>query len=343
MLSPLSRVLLSLLTLPLAFLANGAFAATPNVLIFTATTGFRHDSIPVAVEALQQQAERANVNWTHTEDSSHFNDGALEAYDGVVFLSASGEVFNDQQKAAFQSWLNKGGNFVGIHSATDCLLKTDFYRREIGAYFDYHPDIQEASVNVIDPGHPSTDHLPRPWIVRDEWYNFKSDPRDVGAVVILSADENSYEDNGPRNPAQGTPHPTAWFQERGAGVEEGQTAGRSFYTSLGHLNETWQDETFMTHVLGGLSWALQSNTTRAFNASGVVGAIGDPSDTTASGDSTSQTESETETSLTEVANPSSDTTTTDDGAESSAAHSTVSAAVGLFTILNALHLVHREL
>lgn len=24
-------------------------------------------------------------------------------------------------------------------------------------------------------------------------YNFKSDPRDVGAVVILSADENSYE------------------------------------------------------------------------------------------------------------------------------------------------------
>lgn len=91
MLSPLSRVLLSLLTLPLAFLANGAFAATPNVLIFTATTGFRHDSIPVAVEALQQQAERANVNWTHTEDSSHFNDGALEAYDGVVFLSASGE------------------------------------------------------------------------------------------------------------------------------------------------------------------------------------------------------------------------------------------------------------
>lgn len=117
----------------------------------------------------------------------------------------------------------------------------------------------------------------------------------------------------------------------------------------------------MTHVLGGLSWALQSNTTRAFNASGVVGAIGDPSDTTASGDSTSQTESETETSLTEVANPSSDTTTTDDGAErsvlahstrmkplmvilcSSAAHSTVSAAVGLFTILNALHLVHREL
>jgi len=33
---------------------------------------------------------------------------------------------------------------------------------------------------------------------------------------------------------------SAWFQERGAGVETGGVAGRSFYTSLGHLNETWR-------------------------------------------------------------------------------------------------------
>ena len=33
----------------------------------------------------------------------------------------------------------------------------------------------------------------------------------------------------------------AWYQERGAGVQtvKGGVAGRSFYTSLGHLNETW--------------------------------------------------------------------------------------------------------
>ena len=32
----------------------------------------------------------------------------------------------------------------------------------------------------------------------------------------------------------------AWYQERGAGVQSGGTAGRSFYTSLGHLNEIWE-------------------------------------------------------------------------------------------------------
>lgn len=80
-----------------------------------------------------------------------------------------------------------------------------------------------------------------------------SDPRNVGAVVILSADESSYvgklvcflyililsffSDTGTRK-NQGLPHPTAWYQEHGAGSSG--TAGRSFYTSLGHKNETWQ-------------------------------------------------------------------------------------------------------
>ena len=61
-------------------------------------------------------------------------------------------------------------------------------------------------------------------------YNFKSDPRDVGAIVILSANESSYNgayfpicfheavtaewpnlavaDPGPRTFNQGSPHPT---------------------------------------------------------------------------------------------------------------------------------------
>jgi len=92
--------------------------------------------------------------------------------------------------------------------------------------------------------------------------------------LVLSANESSYSDPGPRLFDQGTPHPIAWYQEHGAGVENGGTAGRSFYTSLGHLNQTWQDNLFIAHVVGGISWALQSNTTRAFNPNGQVGNSG---------------------------------------------------------------------
>jgi len=127
------------------------------------------------------------------------------------------------------------------------------------------------TVDVVVASHPSTSMLPAQWHVQDEMYNFKSDPRSLGAVVVLSANESSYSDSGPRLFDQGTPHPTAWYQEHGAGIQNGGTAGRSFYTSLGHLSETWQNDRFLAHVLGGISWALQSNTTRAFNSSGQVG------------------------------------------------------------------------
>lgn len=163
---------------------------------------------------------------------------------------------------------------MGVHSASDSLVNTTFYGQELGAYFDYHPALQNATVDVLDASHPSTSMLPTEWHIQEEMYNFKSDPRALGAVVLLAANESSYVDTGIRKFNQGTPHPSAWFQEHGAGVQSGHTAGRSFYTSLGHLNETWQDPLFMSHVTGGLTWALQANTTRVFNSSAQVGNSG---------------------------------------------------------------------
>ncbi|KAI3613661.1 crp fnr family transcriptional regulator [Moniliophthora roreri] len=194
-------------------------------------------------------------------------------------------------KAAFQKYLNLGGNFAGIHYATGCLENDTFYEKAIGAYFDYHPPgVLNATVNVVNQSHPSTSMLPAQWKIQDEMYNFKSDPRDIGATVILSADESSYTgagllthirsnnvtdlriDDGERKYDQGEPHPTAWYQERIAAVESGGTPGRSFCTSLGHSTETWHDDLFMAHVLGGIQWASLSNTMRAFNPSASVGA-----------------------------------------------------------------------
>ncbi|KAK0193674.1 glycosyl-hydrolase [Armillaria mellea] len=258
-----------------------AFGETARALVYTATAGFRHDSIPTALQALQARGSAVNLDFQNTEDKSVFTDQGMEGYDVVIFLSTTGEVLDDTGKTAFQNYLNNGGNFVGIHSASDTLNTTAFYGKELGAYFDYHPELQNATIVVLDASHPSTENLPTDWLVRDEMYNFKSDPRSVGAIVILTVDESSYTDDGARRFNQGEPHPIAWYQEHGAGVVSGGTAGRSFYTSLGHLNETWKDELFMNHILGGIQWTLQANTTRAstFSASGTAsGVVSTPSD-----------------------------------------------------------------
>ncbi|KAN0120957.1 class I glutamine amidotransferase, partial [Russula decolorans] len=241
-------------------------------LIYSATADYRHDSIPVARDALTASGQSINVQFDATEDETQFTDAGLASYDVLVFLMNTGEAVLDATgKGALQRYFDLGGNFVAIHSASDCLRNTTFYGREVGAFFDSHPALQNATVDVVDASHPSTSMLPAEWLVQDEMYDFKSDSRSLGAVVVLSANESSYSDPGPHQFDQGTPHPIAWYQEHGAGSENGTTAGRSFYTSLGHLNETWQDNLFLAHVAGGISWALKSNTTRAFNSSGQVG------------------------------------------------------------------------
>jgi hypothetical protein len=97
-------------------------------------------------------------------------------------------VLDESGKRAFQNYLNKGGNFIGVHSASDCLRATEFFGKEIGAWFDYHPELSDAVcspsssqprtlapilpptqiVNVVDNSHPSTSMLPAQWNVRDE-------------------------------------------------------------------------------------------------------------------------------------------------------------------------------
>ncbi|KAI0032534.1 ThuA-like domain-containing protein [Vararia minispora EC-137] len=235
---------------------------------------FVHDSIPAATDALISRGSAVGIRFDSRQDASIFTDAGLDQYDGLVFLMNVGEaVLDDNGKAALQRYLDKGRTFIAIHSASDALRGTAFYGEEVGAFFDYHPELQNATVDVIDSSHPSTSMLPAQWHVQDEMYNFKSNPRSIGAVVLLSANESSYTDPGPRKFSQGSPHPTAWYQEHGAGVSPNGIAGRSFYTSLGHLSETWQDELFIGHVMGGIQWALATTTTTTNTASLASGTI----------------------------------------------------------------------
>jgi len=246
---------------------------TAKVLIFSRTVDFRHDSIPTAINALKQQGQSHNIQFDNTEDQTLFTDSNLSQYDGILFLSNTGEVLDNPGIEAFQNWVNSGGNFIGVHSASDSLRNNTFFQNELGAHFRDHANLQNATITVVNSSHPSTSMLPQQWAVQDEMYHFKSDPRSVGAVVLLSADTSTFNDQTATDPEEGSPSPKAWYQEHGAGATTGTSRliGRSFYTSLGHLNETWEDSTFMAHVMGGITWALASNSTRAFNASASVG------------------------------------------------------------------------
>jgi type 1 glutamine amidotransferase len=213
------------------------------VLVFTRTLGFRHDSIPTAVAALQRVAVERGWSLQATEDATTFADGTLGAVDVLVFLSTSGDVLDADQQAAFERFVRSGKGFAGIHAAADTAYDWPFYGTVLGAYFRAHPAIQPATVVVERPGHPATSMLPPHWTRTDEWYAFRENPR-PNVEVLLTLDPTTY---APGADGMGSDHPLAWCHE----IE----GARAFYTALGHTHESWSDPLFLEHVAAGIEWA----------------------------------------------------------------------------------------
>jgi len=209
-----------------------------GVLVFSKTSGFRHASIPVAVAALKTIGAEHGLEVDATEDAAIFADATLARYRVVLFLNTTGTLLDSEQKSAFQRYVRAGGGFVGVHSASDTEYGWAWYGRLVGAYFAGHPPVQDAAIAIEDRKHPSTRLLPQPWVRRDEWYNFRSNPR--GAVHVLATlDELTYSGG-----TMGRDHPIAWCQDF-----EG---GRSWYTAMGHTEESYRDPLFLNHLLGGI-------------------------------------------------------------------------------------------
>jgi uncharacterized protein len=212
-----------------------------RVLVYTRTTGYRHDSIPAAVAALRTASAPAGgaIEVTASEDPQDV--ARCARFDVVAFVSTTGDVLDAAGRDALRSFVDSGGGFVGVHSAAATEMSWDWYGELLGARFSGHPEgLQNA---VAHPSaHPTTAHLPRPWRFRDEWYAFH-DVRD-DLEILLEVDESSY---APGTFAMPGRHVQAWC--RGVG------AGRSWYTGLGHADEAWTDEALVDHVVAGLRWA----------------------------------------------------------------------------------------
>lgn len=213
------------------------------ILVFSKTTGYRHDSIPAGVQAIRELGAAGGLIVDATEDASVFTADNLDRYDAVVFLSSSGTVFDDGQRAALEAYVRGGGGFAGIHAATTTEYDWPFYGELTGARFAGHPPVQAATVVVEDGAHPSTVHLPARWELVDEWYEFRDDPR-PRVHVLLAVDEGTY-DGG----AMGPGHPIAWRHT--------VDAGRCFYTALGHTIEGYADAAFRAHLAGGIRSVLR--------------------------------------------------------------------------------------
>ncbi|MGZ3944638.1 MAG: ThuA domain-containing protein, partial [Mucilaginibacter sp.] len=168
-------------TIILLLLVSISFSvlAKQKVLVFSKTAGFHHASIAVGATAIIKLGQENNFDVDTTTDASKFTAENLQQYAAVIFLSTTGTVLNDAQKEAFQKYIEAGGGFVGVHSATDTEYDWPWYGKLVGAYFKNHPSKQQvATLRIVDPKFIATKGLPAEWKRLDEWYNFKVVPSD---------------------------------------------------------------------------------------------------------------------------------------------------------------------
>lgn len=224
-----------------------------NVLVFSKTVGFRHNSISSGLKMLSDLAQERKWILTATENSELFTPDFLKTFDVVVFLNPTMDVFNEQQQKAFESFMAKGKGFVGIHAATDCEYDWAWYGQLTGAYFKTHPRGQVGTVIFENTDHPSMVPFKGMQTYRtfDEWYSFKENPR-AKVHVLARLDETSLDAETLKDDKwKMGDHPLIWYQEIGN--------SRSFYTVFGHTPEAFQDLKIKEHIGCAVDWVAKRN------------------------------------------------------------------------------------
>jgi type 1 glutamine amidotransferase len=233
----------------LVILAPGTLAI--DILVFSRTLGFRHESIPAGVACLKDMAARNGWGIDCTEDPGVFSDAGLASFDVAVWLLTTGDVLDAAEQEAFVRFLGSGRGFVGVHSAPVTETDWPWFVGLAGARFLGHPPEQKGKVIVEDRDHPAIPRtMPDEWVRVDEWYSFDRNPR--GTVrVLASLDESSYDVDDNRwfrgvRQRMGD-HPVVWCHAYGG--------GRAFQTALGHTAESYTDPVFVAHLDGAIRWA----------------------------------------------------------------------------------------
>lgn len=228
--------------------------AKPHILIYTKNgEGFVHKNISNSVIALKKLLDANGMTYEASDNPALFTTENLQKYDLLIFSNTNNEAFDtDMQRQAFQEYIQNGGGFVGIHSASGSERNWPWFWAMLGGKFLRHSKFQTFNIVKIDPDHPSATPVPEYWERSDESYYLTELNPDIH--IILATDLTSIDDDKAHQeyPANtfGKYFPVTWCHSF--------DGGHQWYTSLGHNPEHYDDPVFMNHILGGIQWVLEA-------------------------------------------------------------------------------------
>lgn len=222
-----------------------------RLLLYTKNgKGYVHDNIPASIEALKALALEHGFTVDISDDPGSFTDDNLKKYSALVFSNTNNVIFDtDAQRVALMRYVQAGGGFAGIHSASGSERTWKWFAGLLGGRFSRHAPIQPFGVLIVDRAHPSVAHLPERWERDDECYYLLR--LNVNMQVVAVNDLTTIKDAKEAPPATfGDVFPSVWYQEF--------DGGRQWYTSLGHRKEDYGTPDFRTHLLGGIQSVVRT-------------------------------------------------------------------------------------
>jgi type 1 glutamine amidotransferase len=222
-----------------------------KILVYTKNgKGYVHDNIAASVAAIRKMGDENGFGVDVSDDPNFFTGATLSQYQCIVFANTNNETFDrDVQREAFQDYIQHGGGFVGIHSASGSERQWPYFWAVLGGKFVRHPKMQKFVVRVADANHPATRDLPPSFEWTDECYYVDHVNPDIHPLLVT--DPAHIED--PEKAAYpgdrfGDALPLAWYHE--------YDGGREFYTALGHNKTDYSNPILYRQILGGILWAM---------------------------------------------------------------------------------------
>jgi type 1 glutamine amidotransferase len=232
------RLLLFLLFVLVAAPATADTAGA--ILIYSGTTGYRHESIPAGIAAVTAIAKKRGLSVEASEDPNVFSAENLKRFRAIVLLSCTtdpknpgSEWLTGSRRDALQQFVRSGGGILAIHAAADSHYHWPWYGKLIGGHFARHPQgTPTGTIRTLATGETRSR--------TDEWYYF--DDWDPTSHLLVTLDPRSIGEKDVN------PNPMSWTRK----VE----GGRVFYTAMGHTTESYSEPWFLDHLATGLDWVL---------------------------------------------------------------------------------------
>jgi uncharacterized protein len=234
-----------------------ATSSKKHLLVLGEEKGYRHEAVSHAMATIERLGRETGL-WdttlrTDTEALTkkklEYNAKNLNDFDAILFFTGGDLEMDAQQKADFLSFIHdEGKGFIGVHSAAITFGDWPEYVDMIGGYYDEHPWLTfDAPIIVEDPGFPGMQQWPHEFVLRDEIYQMKNYSREK-VRVLMRLDVSKLDMKNKQVHRSDGDFAVTWARMYGK--------GRVYYTTLGHVDATWDKPEFQQMMTEAIKWAM---------------------------------------------------------------------------------------